>query len=319
MGRVRFARLLPPRRLRRRRAAHLPSTPPPTCRWSAPAGPSPGCMGAYIVLFPSSRILTLVPLGLLHIGSSRCRPSSSSASGSCCSSCTPVRIRPASGGGVAWLAHVGGFVAGLALVRRLSQPRPGWPGTGVFAERCAVHIRGPLGYDGCVKGGHSVKVKEVFHAVVVGGGVSGYAAGVLLARARHRVAVVEGFPWEWWLARADDGGHPVQQLRRRHPLRRAREPPPHPVGHGVRAAPDQRRTATSPSRAWNPASRCSSRGAGSTSTRTRARPSGSSPGSSPTERRQSGACSRRPASTASRWTSGRLREPRRPPARGRPL
>ncbi len=57
-----------------------------------------------------------------------------------------------------------------------------------------------------------MKVKEVFHVVVVGGGVSGYAAGVLLARARHRVAVVEGFPWEWWLARADEQNIPFNNF-----------------------------------------------------------------------------------------------------------
>jgi hypothetical protein len=57
-----------------------------------------------------------------------------------------------------------------------------------------------------------VKVKEVFHTVIVGGGVSGYAAGVLLARARHRVAVVEGFPWEWWLVRQADDAIPFNNF-----------------------------------------------------------------------------------------------------------
>ncbi len=78
------------------------------------SGAISGVMGAYVVLFPSSRILTLVPLGFLsriiHV---------------------PALVflgfwfllqflyaGAASGqrGGVAWLAHVGGFVAGLVLV-----------------------------------------------------------------------------------------------------------------------------------------------------------------------------------------------------------
>jgi membrane associated rhomboid family serine protease len=82
------------------------------------SGAIAGVMGAYLVKFPHSRILTLVPiviffttfeipafLMLLYwffiqifsgIGS--------------------VGYSQVSGGGVAWFAHVGGFVAGIALV-----------------------------------------------------------------------------------------------------------------------------------------------------------------------------------------------------------
>jgi hypothetical protein len=44
-----------------------------------------------------------------------------------------------------------------------------------------------------------MKITEAYDAVVVGGGLTGYAAGILMARSGLRVAVVEGFPWEWWL------------------------------------------------------------------------------------------------------------------------
>jgi hypothetical protein len=45
----------------------------------------------------------------------------------------------------------------------------------------------------------TMKLKEVFDVVVVGGGLTGYTAGILLVKNGLRAAVVEGFPWEWWL------------------------------------------------------------------------------------------------------------------------
>ncbi|MGQ9667620.1 MAG: rhomboid family intramembrane serine protease, partial [Anaerolineae bacterium] len=77
-------------------------------------------LGAYLVLFPRARIITLIPLGIF----------------------TQLAELPAvivlgfwfvlqlfngvltlglpSAGGVAWFAHIGGFVAGLVLVRLFS-------------------------------------------------------------------------------------------------------------------------------------------------------------------------------------------------------
>lgn len=88
------------------------------------SGAISGVLGAYLLLFPRARILTLVPLGLF----------------------TQFAEIPAvivlgfwivvqllnglltfnfSGGGVAWFAHVGGFFTGLLLVRLFRRrPRP---------------------------------------------------------------------------------------------------------------------------------------------------------------------------------------------------
>lgn len=78
------------------------------------SGAIAGVLGAYTVLFPRARILSLVPLGLL----TRIIP------------VPAVLFLPvwfvyqflrglaaqAGGGGVAWWAHVGGFLAGIVLV-----------------------------------------------------------------------------------------------------------------------------------------------------------------------------------------------------------
>ena len=79
------------------------------------SGAVSGVLGAYLLLFPRARILTLVPLGIImpiihipavlvlgfwflaQIGNSLLAPSGGA-------------------GGVAWLAHVGGFVAGMSLI-----------------------------------------------------------------------------------------------------------------------------------------------------------------------------------------------------------
>lgn len=81
------------------------------------SGAISGVLGAYIVFFPGSRILTLIPLFIIWFMAR-----------------VPAWIfitlwflvqflsgvsslGAASGGGVAWWAHVGGFLLGLALAR----------------------------------------------------------------------------------------------------------------------------------------------------------------------------------------------------------
>jgi membrane associated rhomboid family serine protease len=90
------------------------------------SGAISGVLGAYIILFPSSRILTLVPLfiiwftaripalvfiGLWFIVQFLSGVGSLGPHGA------------ASTGGVAWWAHIGGFVSGLFLARMM-RPRP---------------------------------------------------------------------------------------------------------------------------------------------------------------------------------------------------
>ncbi len=54
-----------------------------------------------------------------------------------------------------------------------------------------------------------MRITEAYDAVVVGGGITGLTAGILLVRAGLRVAAVDGFPWEWWLE-PDDADTPFQ-------------------------------------------------------------------------------------------------------------
>ncbi len=84
------------------------------------SGAVAGALGAYLVLYPGVRVLTLVPLGFLPV---------------------LIHVRAAvflwlwlaiqvfsafgaSGPGVAWWAHIGGFVVGMLLAHLLAPPAP---------------------------------------------------------------------------------------------------------------------------------------------------------------------------------------------------
>ncbi|MDQ3397090.1 MAG: rhomboid family intramembrane serine protease [Deinococcota bacterium] len=80
-------------------------------------------LGAYIVLFPGQRVLTFVPPFFLlwlpawfYLGYWAFIQLFQGATG--------LFAGAASQGGVAWWAHVGGFVFGMLLVRRLAKPPP---------------------------------------------------------------------------------------------------------------------------------------------------------------------------------------------------
>ncbi len=78
------------------------------------SGAISGVLGAYLLLYPRAQVLVLIPLGLftrllyipagIVLGFWFLMQIFSSA------------ISPSEGGGVAWWAHIGGFVAGLVLV-----------------------------------------------------------------------------------------------------------------------------------------------------------------------------------------------------------
>jgi membrane associated rhomboid family serine protease len=81
------------------------------------SGAIAGILGAYLVLYPTARVLTLmfiwivpVPAALLlilwFVGQ---------------------LMNLGLGGGVAWVAHIGGFLLGLLLISRYRRPRPPTP------------------------------------------------------------------------------------------------------------------------------------------------------------------------------------------------
>ncbi|MGH9023523.1 MAG: rhomboid family intramembrane serine protease [Acidimicrobiia bacterium] len=83
------------------------------------SGAIAGVMGAYLVLFPHARVLTLIPL-FMFLQLVRLKAWVVLAVWFALQFLTPL------GSGVAWVAHVGGFVvgAGIALVVRLLSPPP---------------------------------------------------------------------------------------------------------------------------------------------------------------------------------------------------
>ncbi len=97
--------------------AHLISAPASLVPVVGASGAISGIMGAYLVLYPKARVLTLVPLGFIlrvwpipawvMLGYWFLLQALSAAA-------TPAQ---ADGGGVAFWAHVGGFVAGVVLVK----------------------------------------------------------------------------------------------------------------------------------------------------------------------------------------------------------
>ncbi len=78
------------------------------------SGAVSGILGAYLLLFPRARILTLVPLGIMmpiiHI------PALIVLGFWFLAQIGNSLLTPSGAGGVAWLAHVGGFVAGMSLI-----------------------------------------------------------------------------------------------------------------------------------------------------------------------------------------------------------
>ena len=88
----------------------------------------PGVLGAYFLLFPTARIVVLFPLfflplffevpALLYLGLWLVTQLYSG---------TVSLAGPASVGGIAWWAHVGGFLAGIVLCPLFLRRPPRWP------------------------------------------------------------------------------------------------------------------------------------------------------------------------------------------------
>ena len=107
--------------------AHALTAPASGVPMIGASGAISGVLGAYLLLFPRARVLTLIPLGFYT-------RLVSVPAGFVLGFWIVIQVLNGSlslgrgGGGVAWFAHVGGFLAGMALVhvfvRRRPPPRP---------------------------------------------------------------------------------------------------------------------------------------------------------------------------------------------------
>jgi membrane associated rhomboid family serine protease len=104
-------------------AAHFLADPSSTIPVIGASGAIAGVMGAYLVLWPKARILTVVPLFLFFVVYL--------PAGLVLGIWFAMQFLTNPNEGVAWVAHVGGFAAGvllgLGLKGMLGQPRAGSP------------------------------------------------------------------------------------------------------------------------------------------------------------------------------------------------
>lgn len=99
--------------------AHIVSTPRSAIPSIGASGAIAGVLGAYISLYPQAKVVSLLPLGfftqlvripaVFFLGFWFLQQFLSGAIG--------LAAREQASGGVAWWAHIGGFVAGVVLVR----------------------------------------------------------------------------------------------------------------------------------------------------------------------------------------------------------
>ena len=87
------------------------------------SGAIAGVLGAYLLLFPGARILTLVPVFFVWLMELPAYVILIYWFALQLLQGTATLAESAPGGGVAWWAHVGGFVAGLALVKIVASRR----------------------------------------------------------------------------------------------------------------------------------------------------------------------------------------------------
>ncbi|HUJ80106.1 MAG TPA: rhomboid family intramembrane serine protease [Nitrospiria bacterium] len=98
--------------------AHALTNPASTMPMIGASGAISGILGAYLVLFPRARVLTLVPFGLF-VQLIRVPALFVLGFWFVLQLLFGVLSRGAPGGGVAWFAHVGGFLTGVILIRLL--------------------------------------------------------------------------------------------------------------------------------------------------------------------------------------------------------
>lgn len=88
------------------------------------SGAVSGLLGAYLLLFPRAKILTLLPIGffITTVRIPAIFVIGLWVVGQLMYAFTPAQAQ----GGVAWFAHVGGFIAGMLLLRFFRRKRPRW-------------------------------------------------------------------------------------------------------------------------------------------------------------------------------------------------
>ncbi len=84
------------------------------------SGAISGILGAYILLFPRAQVLVLIPLGffvrLMYV------PAGFVLGFWFLLQLISGSVSPGQGGGIAWFAHIGGFVVGMALIGLFKRP-----------------------------------------------------------------------------------------------------------------------------------------------------------------------------------------------------
>jgi len=102
-------------------ATHVASAPDSSVPMIGASGAISGVLGAYAVSYPTARIRTLIPLGF--IWTTVYLPALVLLALWFAMQILSGALQGSSGGGVAWWAHVGGFIAGAVLVKPF-QVRP---------------------------------------------------------------------------------------------------------------------------------------------------------------------------------------------------
>lgn len=105
--------------------AHIATDPSSRIPMVGASGAISGVLGAYLLLYPHARVLVLVPMGFFT--QTLWIPAGYVLGFWIVFQFLNGMIDPGEGGGVAWFAHIGGFVAGMVLVhpfKRRNLPAP---------------------------------------------------------------------------------------------------------------------------------------------------------------------------------------------------
>lgn len=110
---------------------HIWANPVSTVPTVGASGAIAAVLGAYLVLFPTARVITLIPLPLFILFPMVDIPAVLYLSfwffSQLFNGAFALAVQTFQSGGVAWWAHIGGFVAGMVLVNLFASRRPPAP------------------------------------------------------------------------------------------------------------------------------------------------------------------------------------------------